>query len=145
MDALPYPYEEPNGFILLAKVNNDVAGCVALKPLPDALNVSTTTQQKSKTTSADSVMLQVCEMKRLFVSDRFKRMGIGKALVKACIQEATLVGYGVMVLDTRDDSHFAPAQAIYEMHGFRKRTSSYYDGGPQEGLIFFELELQSKP
>ncbi len=57
--------------ILLARVGEEPAGCVALRKLEP----------------------QVCEMKRLFVRDAFRGQGIGRALALAVIDEATRRGY----------------------------------------------------
>ena len=114
MEALPYPYEEPNGFILLAKVGGEVAGGVAIKPLSNTKNVRTEKKSESE--------VRVCEVKRLFVSNRFRGLGIGKLISERCIKEAACSGYDIMVLGTIDDSHHAPARRIYESIGFKQRA-----------------------
>ena len=139
MEALPYPYVEP-GFILLAKVGEEVAGGVAIKCPPNGLKyVRTKTKSESE--------VRACEMKRMFVTDRFKGQGIGKMLAKACIKEASSLGYDIMVLDTADPKvpamHFmAAAYNLYVSVGFKLRSPYGVHGdSPHEGQAFFELEL----
>jgi putative acetyltransferase len=57
-------YAAPQGIILLASYNNDIAGCIALYKIDDA----------------------VCEMKRLYVKPAFRKNNIGQALVDALIR-----------------------------------------------------------
>ena len=80
--ALPYPFIEPHGFILLAKVSDshshsdndsdsEFAGAIACKPVTgeDLKNVYNDNDDSDDTSS-----LKVCEVKRLFVKDKFKGM-----------------------------------------------------------------------
>lgn len=134
MESLPYPYEEPLGFILLAKIGREFAGAVAMRPLPKKFSMKARTNSESE--------MRVCEMKRMYVSERFRGLGIGKLLAQSCVKEAALCGYDMMVLDTRDDSIFAPARSIYEKVGFQKREP-YYEND-DDGMLFYELDLHNK-
>lgn len=71
MDALPGKYASPAGRLLIAVENGEIAGCVAFRPI------------NKKT----------CEMKRLFVRERFQGSGLGRQLLKRLISEAKNAGY----------------------------------------------------
>jgi GNAT superfamily N-acetyltransferase len=81
-----------------------------------------------------------CEMKRLFVPDRFKGRGIGRQLCEAVIASARNEGYELMRLDTAD--LFAEAIALYEAFGFT-RCAPYqpYPPALMQHLVFMELPL----
>ena len=125
MDNLPYPYGEPEGFIILAMLGDQIAGCVALKPLPSAINV----QQG----------VRVCEMKRLFVKESLRGLGIGQQLVETCLSSARKLPYDLMVLDTIP--RLTSANKIYQQFGFIPRQEAYY-GNTEEEVIYYELALK---
>ena len=109
--ALPGGYEA----LLMARLDGEVAGCVALKQLPDT----------------------ACEMKRLYVRPSARSSGLGRALVEASIVRARELGYRTLRLDTlpRMDA----ARALYLSLGFR--SIERYNDNPIEGVLFLELEL----
>src|ERR1043166_3857433 len=74
---LPGAYAEPNGRLLMARNNDELAGCVALRKLSDS----------------------TCEMKRLFVREKFRGKGVGRSLVDTIVREARAIGYRRMRLD----------------------------------------------
>ena len=89
--ALPGVYAPWSGMLLLAQVNDEPAGCVALR--------------KFGTNSAsedDEILaeLDVCEMKRLYVRPQFRGIGVGRELVDAILKCAAAIGYRRMRLDT---------------------------------------------
>ena len=69
---LPGDYVSPTGCLLLAVLKERSVGCVALRKLID----------------------DICEMKRLYVRQQFRRLGIGRALVEAVIEEARKIKPG---------------------------------------------------
>lgn len=118
LETLPGAYAPPGGALLLARVAESPAGCVAMRPRGDDL----------------------CEMKRLFVRSPFRRCGLGRALVREIIAAAERAGYGKMVLDTLD--WMKPAMALYESFGFQ-RGAAYYEN-PLPGVVYFERKLEPR-
>lgn len=116
---LPGDYAEPDGRLLLAYVDDELAGCIALRKIGAG----------------------VCEMKRLFVRSEFRRKGIGRQLVDAIIQTAKEIGYDRMRLDTLPPK-MNDAIALYRSRGF-KEIEPYYKN-PVPGAIFMELDLGSE-
>ena len=116
MDNPLLKYAPPKGSLVLALWNNEPAGCVALKPL---------------------VENGICEMKRLYVRPQYRMHGIGDALVKQILSDATTSGYHKMVLDTL--SRLTSAIRLYERYGF-VHTSAYYDN-PLPNVVYMEKKL----
>lgn len=116
LENLPGKYAQPDGRLLLAYSDDELAGCIALRKLEKG----------------------ICEMKRLFVRDGFRGSRVGVHLIERLIAEARDMGYSKMRLDT-----FPPkmgnAVRLYETHGFCK-IPPYYDN-PHEGVMFMELAL----
>lgn len=113
---LPGDYVPPDGRLLLAVENDDLAGCIALRKLSD----------------------QVCEMKRLFVRPAYRATGLGRTLVESLIDEARKLGYTQMRLDTIPGK-MDKAIALYQSIGFVEIGP--YCENPVEGAKFMELKL----
>ena len=116
--GLPGDYALPDGRLNLAMVQNELAGCVALRRIDE----------------------DVCEMKRLYVRNQFRSTGLGSALAKSIIREAWLIGYGRMRLDTLPGK-MDRAIELYRSLGF-KEIAPYYNN-PVPGAIFMELDLKA--
>ncbi len=113
---LPGKYVAPDGGLFLAFVDEDIAGCIALRKLEDG----------------------VCEMKRLYVKDEFRGQKIGIKLIEKIITEAHQIGYEKMRLDTFP-AKMSKAVGLYESYGFRE-IPAYYQN-PYGETLFMELDL----
>ncbi len=114
--SLPGRYAPPEGRLFLAYIDDELAGCVALRKLDE----------------------NACEMKRLFLRENARGHGLGNALVEKLIEEARSVGYKKMRLDTYPPK-MGKAVELYESHGFRP-IPKYYEN-PHDGVLFMELHL----
>ncbi len=101
--------------ILLAFLDDEPAGCGALRPLGGG----------------------VAELKRLYVRPGARGSGGGRALSIALIDEARRRGYTTLRLDTLPSMN--AAIALYRSLGF-KSISRYCDESPVDAL-YFELPL----
>lgn len=114
--SLPGDYVPPDGRLILAIDNNEVAGCIALRKLDDG----------------------ICEMKRLYVRPKFRGTGLGRLLATSLIETAREMGYQKMRLDTLPGK-MDRAIAMYQGLGFKKIDPYYFN--PVENAAFMELEL----
>ena len=117
--ALPGDYAPPQGTLLLATVDGELAGCGAFRPLPDADTAN------------------ACEMKRLYVRRAFRRFGLGRLLAQTLIDQATQAGYSAMLLDTLDDME--AARGLYETLGFVEVAPYYFN--PIPGAHYLKVDL----
>jgi putative acetyltransferase len=118
LTSLPGKFAPPSGRLLVAQYDGIPAGTVALRDLGE----------------------QICEMKSMFVESQYLGKGIGRALAEAILQEARIIGYTKMRLDTGPRQ--IAAQTLYRSLGFRE-IEPYYEL-PQELteiVIFMELAL----
>src|ERR1700752_5012938 len=76
--GLPGDYAPPEGRLLLAEYQGQLAGCIALHRLEN----------------------DICEMKRLYLRSQFRGKGLGRLLTERIISEARQIGYRSMRLDT---------------------------------------------
>ena len=117
--ALPGDYAAPQGGLLLAFVDDELAGCGAFRPLLDVDYAN------------------ACEMKRLYVRRAFRRFGLGRMLAQALIDGATQAGYSAMLLDTLDDME--AARGLYESLGFVEVPPYYFN--PIPGAHYLKVDL----
>jgi len=119
--SLPGEYDAPSGRLLLAFVDDEVAGCGAFRAL------------------ADVDYANACEMKRLYVRPAFRRFGLGRVLAQALIDDARRAGYSTMLLDTLDDME--AARGLYTSLGFEEIAPYYYN--PIAGAHYLKVELEN--
>jgi putative acetyltransferase len=109
-------YKSPKGTIILAKIDEEIAGCVAVKPIE----------------------VNNCEMKRLYVKPAFRNTGLGKKLIEAIIQFALNEGYEKMKLDTL--TKLESAIKLYHHFGFVETNPYVYN--PLSDVLYFEKTLK---
>ena len=117
--SLPGEYAQPNGGLLLAFVNADVAGCCAFRPLHDVDYPN------------------ACEMRRLFVVKSARGAGLGGLLIEQCMVEARAAGYMHMLLEVLQD--FEVARHLYGSAGFVEVPPFYFS--PLAGSQFLMAHL----
>ncbi len=115
LKGLPGKYAPPDGGLALAMIEEEPAGCVALRRLDRERG----------------------EFKRLYVRTRFRGCGVGRALLAWVVVEARNAGYLEIVGDTVPVMQ--RALEMYHRAGF-ERTEPYGDS-PTRGAIFFRLRL----
>lgn len=113
---LPGDYAPPDGRLLLATEDDQLAGCIAMRKLEPG----------------------VCEMKRLFLRPAYRGKGLGRVLVESIIDEARKLGYTHMRLDTLPGL-MDQAIALYQSIGFVE-IEPYYKN-PVPDAKFMQLEL----
>ena len=119
--GLPGDYAPPGGALLLALVDGEPAGCVAMRPLPEADHTN------------------ACEMKRLYVRRAFRRFGLGRLLTQQLMDAATQSGHSCMLLDTLDDMEVA--RGLYTSLGFEEIPPYYFN--PIPGAHYLKVELDA--
>ncbi|MBX7061732.1 MAG: GNAT family N-acetyltransferase [Pyrinomonadaceae bacterium] len=116
LQTLPGKYAPPDGRLILAYKDGELAGGIALRKIGKG----------------------ICEMKRLFLRENARGSGIGRLLVEKIIEEARIIGYEKMRLDTFPPK-MGKAVKLYESHGFYE-IPPYYEN-PYDGVLYMEKIL----
>lgn len=116
MRSLPGRYARPDGRLILAYKDDELAGGIALRKIEDG----------------------ICEMKRLYLRENSRGGGIGRELIEKLIEEARKIGYKKMRLDTFPPK-MGKAVKLYESHGFYE-IPPYYEN-PYDGVLYMEKIL----
>lgn len=116
---LPGNYAAPSGALLLAMVDGELAGCCAMRALD----------------SGDYP--NACEMKRLYVRSRHRRLGLGRQLAQAVMDAADVAGYRHMLLDTLTEME--AARALYQDLSFKEIPPYYHN--PTAGAHYLKADL----
>jgi ribosomal protein S18 acetylase RimI-like enzyme len=118
LESLPGAYAPPRGALLLAEIGGEAMGCVAVRPLHGT---------------------SFCEMKRLYVRERARGTGTGRALAEQAVAEGRRMGYAAMRLDTL--STMREAISLYRTLGFRE-IPAYYET-PIADTVFMHKDLEA--
>ena len=110
--------EAAGGALFVARVNDEYAGCVALKDIGDGR----------------------CEMKRLFVREKYRGYKLGKKLTAAVVARAKEMGYKEMFLDTHREAQKL-AIIMYKKMGFVECPDYHPNPGK---LLCLRLDLGFK-
>ena len=108
-------YAEPTGGLTLAIVNDKAVGVAGIRKFEE----------------------KVCELKRMYVKEPFRNIGIGKLILQYSIDYARKLNYNSIKLDT--DSSMKAAIKLYLAHGFKETEP--YRFNPFETVRYFELGL----
>jgi GNAT superfamily N-acetyltransferase len=113
----------PKGRLLLSYVEDQPMGIACLKALTDDIG----------------------EVKRMYVRPQARKRGLGRALLNQLLEEARLIGYTLLRLDSAQ--FMREAHGLYRSMGFHEIEA--YDGSEipkefQNHWIFMEHELPQK-
>ena len=115
VEGLPGEYAAPDGCLLLGLYEDVPAGCVALRKVKNG----------------------VCEMRRLWVREKFRGQNVGWNLAEEIITRAKKMGYKKMILETIP--LMERAISIYQILGFKQTSSNTASNGDE--VIHMELTL----
>jgi putative acetyltransferase len=113
--GLPGVYGSEGGALLLALCADAPAGTIALRRL----------DRRSG------------EVKRLYLRPEYRGHGLGRRLLEAVIERATLMGYKRLYADTLPT--MKEALSLYERAGFER--AGVYSNTPTPGAIYLKLQL----
>ena len=108
-------YGRPLGRLYIVYNDQTPAGCIALKRMDD----------------------ERCEMKRMYVREAYRSMGLGSLLVERILRAAEEIGYKEMYLDTFPQ--LQSAVRLYQRHGFE--LTERYNDSPLDTTIFMKKKL----
>jgi GNAT superfamily N-acetyltransferase len=111
----------PKGRLLLGYMGDELAGIACLKALTPSIG----------------------EVKRMYVRPGHRKAGLGRALLKRLLQEAQLIGYQLVRLDSA--GFMIEAHQLYRSIGFKEIAA--YEGSEipkefQEHWVFMEMALE---
>jgi putative acetyltransferase len=113
---LPGEYGSEMGCLLVAEHEGEPAGAVGLRNLGDG----------------------VCEMKRLFISPKYRGLGIGRALAQVIVDHGRNMDYTSIRLNT--NRRMPEAEKLYRSLGFKDFEP--YEHFSIDGMVYLELKLK---
>lgn len=108
-------YGMPDGRLYLVYCDGEAAGCIGLRKMDN----------------------ERCEMKRLYVREKFRGQKLGKLLVQHIISDAREIGYKYILLDTL--TFLKSAIHLYHECGFYEIER--YNDNELDAAIFMRLDL----
>jgi putative acetyltransferase len=108
-------YAFPTGVILLATLENDFVGCVAVRKKEN----------------------EIAELKRMYIKPAHQTKGIATLLLEKSLAIAAELGYKKIRLDTLEN--MTPAINLYKKSGFYEIEPYYFN--PEKNAVFFEKIL----
>jgi len=117
LENIAIEYGRPEGTIFIAYNNKEPVGCFGVRKLDDSM----------------------CELKRMYVRESARGLGVGKQLLDKSIEVGKLLGYSKMRLDTLDTMH--AAMSLYRKAGFYEIEP--YRFNPLQGARYFEIDLDA--
>lgn len=114
-------YGPPQGLMLLAYADGQLAACIAFRALTDVGHV------------------KACEMKRLYVRPAWRELGLGRRLAQVAMKRARDAGHACMLLDTLDE--MGPARGLYASLGFEEIPPYYFN--PIPGAHYLKADLSN--
>lgn len=108
-------YGMPDGRLYLVYCDDGLAGCIGLRKIDE----------------------DNCEIKRLYVRSQFRKKHIGHHLVDIIINDAKLIGYKHILLDTLP--FLQTAINMYKGFGFYEIES--YNNSPMDSLIYLKYDI----
>lgn len=115
IEHLETKYGMPDGRLYVVYCDEELAGCIGLRKIDE----------------------RNCEMKRLYVRQKFRGKKIGNLLVEKIIADAKDIGYSSMLLDTLP--FLQSAIHMYKKCGFYEIES--YNESPMDTSIYMKLDL----
>ncbi|TXH52517.1 MAG: GNAT family N-acetyltransferase [Cellvibrionales bacterium] len=112
-------YTAPRGTLLLAWVDDLLAGSCGMRPLDDSDHIG------------------AVEMRRLYVRPAFRGLGLGKQLAEAALDFARSQGYSCVLLDTLDTQE--SARQLYADLDFYEIDPYYHS--PLAGAHYLKRDL----
>jgi carbonic anhydrase len=112
INKLEKMYTEPDGALLLAMLDNEIAGVIGIRKFED----------------------KVCELKRMFVREAYRNKGIGRKLIEYAIYLSKKLNYNCIKLDT--DASMNVAIKLYLDFGFMEIPAYRYN--PNESARYRE-------
>ena len=108
VDDMYTAYSPKGSAFYVVEMDDRVLGCGGFAPLTGGSN-------------------DTCELRKMYFMDELRGLGVGKALLELCLEEATKAGYRACYLETMDG--MTQAQRLYARHGFKYLDQPMGDTG----------------
>jgi putative acetyltransferase len=116
LQTVSFQYCAPVGALLLVYTDGAPAGCAGIRQFEPG----------------------IAELKRMYLRDEYRGLGIGQALLERCLTIARDLGHQRIRLDTL--ANMAPALGLYRKLGFREIPA--YRFNPIEDAVYMEKVLR---